>query len=60
MPVTEAHIPTNDELSKWPHLNGIRLPEVKSGIGLIIGNNVPDAYTPFEGAAGPAGSPHAT
>lgn len=60
MPVTDAHIPTNDELSKWPHLNGIRLPEIDSSVGLMIGNNVPDAYTPFEVATGPTGSPHAT
>jgi hypothetical protein len=26
----------------------------------MIGNNVPDAYTPFELATGPSGSPHAT
>jgi hypothetical protein len=29
-------------------------------IGLMIGNNIPDAYTPFEVATGPTGSPHAT
>jgi hypothetical protein len=26
----------------------------------MIGNNVPDAYTPFKVATGPSGSPHST
>jgi len=25
-PVSSTRIPKNDELSKWPHLNGVRLP----------------------------------
>ncbi|CAC5389042.1 unnamed protein product [Mytilus coruscus] len=60
MPVTDAHIPTNNELTKWPHLNGVRLPDIDSTVGLMIGNNVPDAYTPFEVATGPTCSTHAT
>ncbi|CAC5382830.1 unnamed protein product [Mytilus coruscus] len=39
---------------------GITWPKLDASIGLMIGNNVPDAYTPFEVATGPSGSPHAT
>ncbi|VDI57782.1 Hypothetical predicted protein [Mytilus galloprovincialis] len=60
MPVAKTHIPTNEEIVKWPHLNNIVLPDIDGTIGLMIGNNVPDAYTPYDIATGPAGSPHAT
>ena len=28
LPVTTKHFATNDDISRWPHLDGIRLPEV--------------------------------
>lgn len=60
MPFSSTYIPTNDELLKWPHLNRMRIPDIEGTIVVIIGNNIPDAYTPFEVATGPTGSPHAT
>jgi hypothetical protein len=41
MPVSSIHIPTSDELLKWPHLNGVRIPDIEGTIGLMIGNNIP-------------------
>ena len=35
-------------------------PEIDAEVGLLIGNNVPDAYMPLEIRTGPRGSPHAT
>ncbi|XP_071181279.1 uncharacterized protein [Mytilus edulis] len=58
MPVSVDHIPKQEEISKWSHLSGIKWPNLDASIGLMIGNNVPDAYTPFEVATGPSGSPH--
>lgn len=60
MPVTKEHIPTQDEIQKWPHLASIPIPQIHAEIGIMIGNNVPDAYTPFDLVTGPHGSPHAT
>ncbi|XP_014672653.1 PREDICTED: uncharacterized protein LOC106813111 [Priapulus caudatus] len=60
MPVSKCHIPTQVDIAHWPHLKGINLPEIQGEIGLLIGNNVPDAYTPLEIRTGPSGSPHAT
>ena len=60
MPVTKSHIPTEHEIRKWPHLSKVDIPEVGAEIGLLIGNNVPDAYSPFEILTGPSGSPHGT
>ncbi|CAC5418240.1 unnamed protein product [Mytilus coruscus] len=60
MPVAKTHIPTNENLVKWSHLNNIVLPDISGTIGLMIGNNVPDTSTPYDIVTGPAGSPHAT
>ncbi|XP_062621125.1 uncharacterized protein LOC134282740 [Saccostrea cucullata] len=60
MPVSKEHIPTQQELKQWPHLSTIQTSEIDAEIGIMIGNNVPDAYSPFEVIAGPSGSPHAT
>jgi hypothetical protein len=60
MPVTNEHLPKQQEIKKWAHLTGINVPDIDSDIGIVIGNNVPDAYTPFELATGPSSSPHAS
>ena len=60
LPVKRHHIPTHDDVSQWTHLRDIYMPQINSGIDLLIGNNVPDAYTPLEVRTGPIGSPHAT
>ena len=59
MPVSHEHIPRQNDITKWPHLDGIILPEVSARIDLLIGNNVPDAYSPIEIRTGPRGTPHA-
>jgi hypothetical protein len=35
MPVSSIHIPTSDELLKWPHLNGVRIPAVPPNCRMI-------------------------
>ncbi|XP_071944668.1 uncharacterized protein [Antedon mediterranea] len=60
MPVSHHHIPTASDVRRWPHFSDVHLPHVNADIGLLIGNNVPDAYTPRQVRTGPAGSPHAT
>jgi hypothetical protein len=59
MPVSHEHIPTSSDISQWSHLEDISLPQIQSEVGLLIGNNIPDAYTPLELRTGPRGSPHA-
>jgi hypothetical protein len=60
IPVSKSHIPTNDDVHKWEHLADLDLPVINEDIGLLIGNNVPDAYTPLDLKTGVRGSPHAT
>ncbi|XP_041354482.1 uncharacterized protein LOC121372257 [Gigantopelta aegis] len=59
MPVTTRHIPTKKDISCWAHLHEIELPQIDGEVGLLIVNNVPDAYSPIEVKAGPQSSPHA-
>ena len=60
MPVSIQHIPTQNDISQWSHLSDVFLPRINSSIGLLIGNNVPNAYTPLEVRTGPVDTPHAT
>ncbi|XP_074655762.1 uncharacterized protein LOC141909272 [Tubulanus polymorphus] len=60
LPVTRHRIPTEEDIRKWPHLIDVKIPTVDADIGLLIGGNIADAYTPFEFRSGPPGSPHAT
>lgn len=60
MPVTYSHIPTQRDLDRWPHLNGVKLSRSDADIGMLIGINVPDVYAPLELRTGPTGSPYAS
>ena len=59
IPVSKHHIPRTDDIAKWDHLGDISLPEIDADIGLLLGNNVADAYTPFDLKTGPPGTPYA-
>ncbi|CAC5392399.1 unnamed protein product [Mytilus coruscus] len=48
MPISVDHIPKQEKKSrKWGRNKGITWPKLDASIGLMIGNNVPDAYTPL-------------
>ena len=59
IPASVEQIPTEEDLIQWPHLHGINLPHVDATVELLIGNHVPDAYTPLYIKSGPSGTPHA-
>ena len=59
IPASVQHIPRKEDISVWPHLEDVPLPEINASVDLLIGNNVPDAYSPLEVKTGPSGSPHA-
>lgn len=60
IPVSIDDMVTNQDLASWPHLADVSLPTIKASVGLLIGNNVPDAYTPLEVKSGPRYAPHAS
>jgi len=60
MPVNVSNKAELDEVKAWSHLIDIHLPEVDSSkVGLLIGQNCPDAIVPLEICRGEYGSPYA-
>ena len=59
IPVAKCQIPPTENIAVWPHLLGIILPQVSADVGLLLGNNIPDAYSSYEFKGGPSGSPYA-
>ena len=58
LPVPRQHIPTSEDLKRWPHLQDVELPQINAGIGLLLGNGIPDAYSPLDTKVGPEGTPY--
>jgi hypothetical protein len=58
IPVSNDQIPCTADLKKWAHLQDIELPQIDADIGLLLGNDVPDAYAPLQVITGPSGTPH--
>lgn len=48
MPVTIDNMVTAEELTKWPYLSKVRIPNVKAKVGLLIGTNAPRVLEPWE------------
>ena len=59
IPVTEDDIPKSEDLKAWPHLHGVELRDIDADIGLMIGNNVPQAMEPWSVVHGQPGEPFA-
>lgn len=43
LPVAKDDVIIKENLKEWPHLQGIDITTLNSDIGLMIGNNVPQA-----------------
>lgn len=57
---TEA-IAKQEDVNRWPHLNGIKLPaNLNAEIGLLIGSDAPRILQPIEVREGKHGGPFAT
>lgn len=48
IPVTKDNIPHQEDVIRWPHLKGVKLPAVEAEVGLLIGANVPKAMEPLQ------------
>ncbi|XP_074649001.1 uncharacterized protein LOC141904318 [Tubulanus polymorphus] len=60
IPVSSRYVPNLEDVRKWPHLHDVSVAELPcKQIGILIGNNIAEAYTPVEMRTGPPGSPHA-
>ena len=47
-PITCNDIPKEEDVKRWPHLDGIYIPKVEAQVGLLIGNDNPKALEPRE------------
>ena len=48
MPVSKNEISTQEDVDKWPHLDGVFIPQGDAEIGLLIVSDVPKALDPVE------------
>ena len=48
LPVSTDTIDTPEDVSPWPHLNGVTIPSINAEIGLLIGSDVPEVLQPRE------------
>lgn len=46
--VSKENIPTQEDVDKWPHLLGVRIPSIEADVGLLIGTVVAKALEPEE------------
>ncbi|XP_078381445.1 uncharacterized protein LOC144664208 [Oculina patagonica] len=61
LPVSTEAIAKQEDVNRWPHLNGIKLPaNVNAEIGLLIGSDAPRILQPIEVREGKHGGPFAT
>lgn len=48
IPASKENIPTQEDVDRWPHLRGVRIPSINADIGLLIGTDVAKALEPKE------------
>lgn len=58
--INDTNVAKQSEIDMWPHLEGIELPNINvDEIGILIGQDCPEALMPLEVKSGPKGSPFA-
>ena len=48
IPVSKSSVISNDDIRKWPHLNGVEVPSIESDICMLIGNDAPKLLEPHK------------
>ena len=48
LPVSAKDKARQEDIDRWPHLSGVKLPTINSNVGLLIGSDVPEALGPKE------------
>ena len=60
LPISKRSIPTQDDITKWPHLRGINLPSTEDAeVRLLIGSDTPEAFWVQEERRGQKKEPYA-
>lgn len=60
LPISLKCMPTNEDVSRWPHLAGMHLPDIEAtDVTLLIGGNAPYAFWNLEERRGKKNDPYA-
>ncbi len=58
--INEDNIPRYEDIDQWPHLRGLDIPQVQCAeIGLLVGQDTPEALMPLQTITGNKGEPYA-
>ena len=60
LPVSTDTTGTQEDVSRWPHLNGVTIPSINAEIGLLIASHVPEVLQLREMRESKNGGPFAT
>ncbi|XP_022102055.1 uncharacterized protein LOC110985381 [Acanthaster planci] len=61
LPINDDNIAEPEDITKWPHLRDISIPQVEKGkVHLLIGQDSPEALLPLEVRSGETKAPYAT
>lgn len=48
LPVSAKNGARQEDIDRWPHLRGVKIPKIDSNVGLLIGSDVPEVLEPKE------------
>ncbi|XP_006812352.1 uncharacterized protein LOC102804307 [Saccoglossus kowalevskii] len=60
LPVDSHTIAKQEDINKWPHLDGVQVTNINEEVGLLIGTNIPELHQPLEVKTSTNGGPYAT
>ena len=60
LPVPKEAIGKQEDVDRWPYLDGVKISSINADVGLLIGSDVPQALQPFEVRESKSGGPFAT
>ena len=62
LPISKRSIPSDEDVSQWPHLEGVKFPRLdgeEKTVSILIGNDVPEAHWVYEEKRGRRKQPYA-
>ena len=60
LPVTVENGAQQEDVDRWPHLSGIKIPKINAKVGLLIGSDAPEILQPKEVRESCRNGPYAT
>ena len=60
LPVTTESVTNQQDVEKWQYLSEVKIPDIDSAIGLLIGSDAPEILEPKQVIPSQNGGPYAT